>query len=80
MSEDQVTVILKAISDARQESSTAIGALSTNVAKFQGNIEARVVNVEEDMKSEKKWGRIKVALVPAYALLHAGAAHLGIKV
>ena len=80
MTDDQVVVILKAVSDARQESTAAIGALSASVAQFHGNIEARVGAVETDLVSEKKWGRIKTALVPAYAVLHGVAAHFGIRV
>lgn len=80
MSDDQVSTILKAISDARQESTTSIGALATSVAEFKGNIDARVEATEDYITSEKKWSRYKTLAVPAYAFLHAVASHFKIPV
>ncbi len=80
MTEDQSVVILRAISDARNESTKAIGALSTTVAGFHADLNARASAVEDDMKTQKTWGRINALLVPFYAFAHGVAARYGIKV
>ena len=79
MDPEQFSVILKAISDSRNESTKAIGELSTAVAEFQGNIGARVTTLETDVASYKRWDHIRTALVPLYAIGHAVLAHFNIK-
>ena len=89
MTDEQTILILTAISDARQESTEAIGELAeksshalgelaTKVADFHGEMGARVEIVEEDVKTQKRWSRINAALVPVYAIVHAVLEHLGV--
>ena len=80
MEQEQLTTILQAISDSRQESAKSIGALAERVATFHGDIGARVTILEGDNASRKKWDHIKTALVPAYAIGHAIMAHLKINI
>lgn len=79
MEQEQLERLLTAISDSRNESTRAIGVLSSTMAQFHGDIGARVSTLENDNASRKKWDHIKTALVPAYAIGHAILAHLGIK-
>ena len=81
MSEDQVTQILTAIGDARQESTKALGELATQVGMFKGNIEARVEAVEDSAKTAKKQAFILTYIViPVMTLAHGVAAHFGVKI
>jgi len=80
MNDEQVSIIVQAIAEARVESTKAIGELATTVAQFRGNIEARVCAAEEFIVADKKWSRVKNALGPAYVILHGIAAHFGLKI
>lgn len=80
MTDDQVTTIIKAIGDSRLESAEKIGALSTTVAAYHADLNARVTAIEGDVKSQKMWGKINLLLVPFYALAHGAAARLGIRI
>ena len=80
MTEDQISVILLAVSDARDKSTSAIGALATKVEGYHANLDARVHAIEAEQKSEKNWSRVNRALVPIYAIGHGILSHFGIKV
>jgi len=80
MSDDQVSSILLAISNARNESTKATGDLATIVAGYHADLNARVTVIEAAQRSDKTWSRINRTLVPIYAIGHGILAHFGIKV
>ena len=91
MDDQNTLAIVTAIGDMRTDVATRfgelkesvakdIGAVNTTVAGFHADLNARLKAVEDDTKSQKKWGRVNIALMPAYAFLHGIASHLGFKV
>jgi hypothetical protein len=70
MSSDDSLAIIKAISDFRQEASEAIGTLHAEFSGFKGNIEARMVAVEEDQKKSERRQWVHSCIVLAGSVLH----------
>ena len=84
MEDQHVATILQAISNGRQESTTAISDLAKEFAEFKGVVTTKVQAHDDYISGEKKWNRIKtianVVAMPLYAIGHAIAARYGIKV
>lgn len=79
VTEDQIGVVLNAISDARQESTKGIGDLGAKVEAYHADLHARVTTLEVSATREATHQWINTLLVPIYALLHAVGVHMGIK-
>jgi hypothetical protein len=80
MTNEQCALILQSISDARQESSENIAALSKEFAEFKGTITTTVAAHDKYIDGEKKWGRIKTLAMPLYAIGHGFLSHWGVKI
>jgi len=69
MNEDTVA-ILTALSDSRNELTTAIGKLHSEFSEFKGGIEARVNQVETDQDRTEKRQWIHSCIVFVGTLVH----------
>jgi len=74
------TDVATRIGDLKASVARDIGVVNTTVAGFHADLNARVLAVEEDTKSQKKWSRINTALIPVYAFAHGIASHMGFKI
>ena len=70
MQDSDITTILTALSDSRNELAKAIGELHSEFSEFKGNVGARVEAVEEDQKKAEKRQWIHSVLVSAGTILH----------
>ncbi len=58
-----------------------IGIVTTKMAEFKGSFEARLANVETDIKDGKYWHNVKTLIVvPVVFSLHKAATMLGFKI
>lgn len=77
---DLKTDVATRIGDLKTSVAKDIGVVNTTVEKYHADLNARMLAVESDTASQKKWGRINTLLVPVYAFAHGFAAHWGIKI
>lgn len=67
---NDTAVILKALSDFRQESTTAIGALHSEFSEFKGKTEVRVKSIEDDHEKADRRQWMHSCIVFAASLVH----------
>jgi hypothetical protein len=70
MQDSDITTILTALSDSRNELTKAIGELHSEFSGFKGNMEARVMAVEEDQEKADKRQWYHSAIVALGTIVH----------
>ena len=68
------------IQQAERNLSKQISDLRADVAETQGNLGARVSQLEDDTKNDAKWRRLQYVIAPVSVGLHILARKLGLNI